>query len=91
LLNVITTDITKSGQTPFKRKFIQVEACYLSPVCVFDLALEQTMTASDLGDLPSTRDQVARQSSEHLKSSMYPKMIEGSYFKPPICHACRSG
>jgi hypothetical protein len=49
------------------------------------------MTASNLGDLPSARDQAARQLPEHLKSSMNPKMIDGSYLKPAIGHADRGG
>jgi len=49
------------------------------------------MTASDLGDLSSDGDQAARQSPEHVKSSLYPKMIDGSYSKPPICHADLGG
>ena len=47
--------------------------------------------ADALRGLPKEFYQAARQSSEHFKSSVYPKMIDGSYFKPAICHADRGG
>jgi hypothetical protein len=91
LAYVVTIDLAHAALVPSQGKLIQVKPGNLPAVRIFDLSLEQAVTASDVCDLPCVRDQNTSQPAEYLKTTPNQKVIYRSDFKPVIRHADFSG